>query len=303
MLFSEVYSTYFNAVAEILTEALQGCLTDTRINAIIREKAFSESVLTILPAIKNEEWLILNKSLRTPIRHTPKMPLTVLQKRWLKSLLADPRIALFSPDSAGLEDVTPLYDPEDFVYFDRYADGDPYHEAAYIENFHTILAAFQQRRRVFIRFSSGKGGTLSGSFIPYSLEYSPKDDKFRLITAGGSRHATINLARITLCELRGGFADGEVLPPPKHVVPLTLELKDERNALERVMLHFSNHRKETARIGDSIYRMTLWYDSDDETEILIRILSFGPMIRVISPDSFVRQIKERLKKQIRCGLD
>jgi predicted DNA-binding transcriptional regulator YafY len=145
---------------------------------------------------------------------------------------------------------------------------------------------------VYIRFSGGKGGTLSGSFIPHSLEYSPKDDKFRLITAGGSRHATINLARISLCELRGTFSECDVLPPSKHMVPLTLELLDERNALERVLLHFSNYRKETERIGDSLYRMTLWYDSDDETEILIRILSFGPMIRVTSPDSFIRQIKE-----------
>lgn len=43
--------------------------------------------------------------------------------------------------------------------------------------------------------------------------------------------------------------------------------------------------------------MTVWYDKDDETELLIRILSFGPMIRVIEPESFVELVRERIAKQ------
>ena len=94
MLFSEVYSAYFNAVAFILREALQGELSEKRINQIINEKAFSESILTIRPALKNEEWLLLNRKGQTPIQKSPEMPLTTLQKRWLKALLTDPRICL-----------------------------------------------------------------------------------------------------------------------------------------------------------------------------------------------------------------
>ena len=41
---------------------------------------------------------------------------------------------------------------------------------------------------------------------------------------------------------------------------------------------------------------------DDETEIVIRVLSFGPMIKVIAPEHFENLIKERLIKQKSCGL-
>lgn len=39
-----------------------------------------------------------------------------------------------------------------------------------------------------------------------------------------------------------------------------------------------------------------------ETEIVIRILSFGPMIKVVAPAHFENLIKERLIKQKSCGL-
>lgn len=64
------------------------------------------------------------------VSHLPKLPLTGLQQRWLKSIIADRRISLFLSDSdlawAGelLKDTEPLFDEEDFYYFDRFKDGD-----------------------------------------------------------------------------------------------------------------------------------------------------------------------------------
>ena len=63
------------------------------------------------------------------------------------------------------------------------------------------------------------------------------------------------------------------------------------------MLHFSDLEKETERIADRRYRITLRYRQGDETEILIRILSFGPVLKVIEPEGMVAQIRERLAKQ------
>ncbi len=51
------------------------------------------------------------------------------------------------------------------------------------------------------------------------------------------------------------------------------------------------------------YQITLRYDHDDETELLIRVLSFGPMLRVVGPESFISLIRERLVKQKDCGLN
>ena len=44
--------------------------------------------------------------------------------------------------------------------------------------------------------------------------------------------------------------------------------------------------------------MTVTYDREDETEMVIRILSFGPMVRVTAPQHFTELIRERLKKQL-----
>jgi len=297
VLFNEVYSAYFNAVAFILREVLRGGITEKRINQIINEKAFSESILAIRPALKNEEWLLLNRDGKTPIRKPPEMPLTTLQKRWMKALLTDPRIALFEPDVSGLEDAEPLFNANDFVYFDRYDDGDPFTDENYINNFQTILAALKERRKLKINHGNRRGKRITGTFIPYRLEYSRKDDKFRLITAGGWYSHMINLARINHCEVLEVYDEGEIIPPTHREVSLTFDLIDERNALERVMLHFIDCRKETRRLDGRRYHVTLWYDLQDETEMLIRILSFGPMIRVISPENLITQIKERIFKQ------
>lgn len=297
MLFSEVYSAYFNAVAAIIRETIQDGITEKRILQISKDKAFTESILTIQPSIKNEEWLVLNKEFHTPIKNPPQMPLTALQKRWLKALLTDPRIALFEPDISGLEDIEPLFIYDDFVFFDRYADGDPYTDKNYIAHFKTILTALKERRRVYVKYRNRYNRTLQGEFIPYKLEYSAKDDKFRLETAGGRCSAYINLARIDECELLAWYKDDELEPPKRSECSILFTLKDERNALDRVMLHFSDCRKETRRLEEYSYQVELWYKAEDETEILIRILSFGPMLKVASPDSFIKLIRDRLAMQ------
>ncbi|MBQ1230661.1 MAG: WYL domain-containing protein, partial [Clostridia bacterium] len=73
--------------------------------------------------------------------------------------------------------------------------------------------------------------------------------------------------------------------------------KDERNALERAMLHFSHLNKETERIGENLYKLTVFYEREDETELLIRVLSFGPVLKVVFPDDFRKKLVHRLEKQ------
>ena len=44
MLFSEIYGSYFNVVAAVLSEASAGCLTDRRMTELIQAEAFAESI-------------------------------------------------------------------------------------------------------------------------------------------------------------------------------------------------------------------------------------------------------------------
>ena len=297
MIFSEIYGSYFKAVSAILSKAVDGNLTDRELTRTVLANAFGESLITIPAKLTDGSWPLLNADFTTPLRHRPHTPLTLLEKQWLKALLLDPRVRLFGPSEEGLEDVEPLFTPDQFVYFDRYEDGDDYDDPRYIAHFRTILQAMREQRKLRIRYRGHRGVRHSYICIPYRLEYSPKDDKFRLITAGGRRPLTINLSRIDSVGLLEPWDEDEYSPPREHEETLVMELYDSRNALERAMLHFSDLEKETEKLDEKRYRITLKYRQSDETELLIRILSFGPVLKVLEPQSMVAQIRERLARQ------
>lgn len=298
MLFSEVYGSYFRVVAAVLSEAAEKTLTAEKLTAIVQEKAFAESVLSIPAALRSGAWPLLDRNYRTVLRETPTMPLTTLQKRWMKALLSDPRIALFEPDVSGLEEVEPLYAQDAFVLFDQYADGDPYSDPNYIHCFRTVLRAIREHRRMRLRFHGHTGIRHSVVCAPYRIEYSEKDNKFRVLAVGARRSNTVNLARVRSCELLEAYDPAALTIPEEPLQELTLLLRDERNGLERVLLHFSHFEKETQKLNELLYRITLRYDKDDETELLIRVLSFGPVLEVTSPDTFRQLLKTRIQKQL-----
>ena len=118
----------------------------------------------------------------------------------------------------------------------------------------------------------------------------------------GCKYRQLNLGRIIYCQLYTGTGLWNEKPEAMQIRELTLQINDERNALERVMLHFAHFEKQAERVDDNKYLLHLKYYATDETEIVIRVLSFGPCVKVISPDSFVGLIKERLEEQKRCGV-
>ena len=160
--------------------------------------------------------------------------------------------------------------------------------------------AIKEKRWVRIRFDSHTGIPHTHIIMPYRIEYSAKDDKFRVLGSGNRSAYTVNIARIKDCTLMEQ-SDIHVFRKPRQRL-LVFRLVDERNALERILLHFSHFEKETVRLDDRSYQVTLHYEKDDETELLIRVLSFGPMIKVIAPHNFIELVKKRLTKQQSCGL-
>ena len=297
MLFSEIYSSYFNAVAQILGLATEGKLTGKALTEAIQEQAFEESVLVIPKALKSERWPLLTRTFETPLLEKPTMPLTDLQKQWLKVLLKDPRIGLFSPSTEGLEDVEPLCDPESVVFFDRYGDGDPFQDRNYIRNFQTILQALREDGSVRIRYRAAGGNERRYDCRPIHLEYSGRDDKFRLIAEGWKRILTLNLGRMITVERRETQETELGEFPEDGEREMTLELTDERDAMRRAIISFSDLEKETVRLDEKHYRIHLWYRQEDETDLLIRILSFGPVLRVTEPAELVDQVIARLRRQ------
>ena len=288
MIFSELYSAYYNTVAAVLKAACDHPLQKGELRRIVDRKAFGESVLNIEPALTEERWQLLLRDGTTPIRHAPTMPLTLLQKRWLKAVSLDPRIRLFTDGDLELPDVEPLFTPADICVFDTYLDGDPYADEGYIRHFRLILEAIKTGTPLRIDCVNRRGRVLHPTLMPEYLEYSEKDDKFRVIGYTPDIFMSL-LIGTKLDNQPGAEAYKSVFT---YIIVFAV--------IARVLMHFAHFEKQAEKIDQDRYRLFITYDYADETEMVIRILSFGPMVRVTAPDPFVDLIRDRLIRQKNC---
>ena len=302
MIFSELYSAYYNAIADILSGIIGGEHNEKELAKAVIDRAFGESVLTIMPSLKSEKWQLVHKDMTTALEHKPTMPLTTLQKQWLKAISLDPRIRLFDVKFEGLDGAYPLFTKEDYYVYDKYGDGDPYEDEEYVKKFRVILEAIRNGTQIKFEMTNRFGKPMFVRCYPKRIEYSEKDDKFRVVTAGWNAVSTVNIAKMSSCVHYTGpkSLTGEERAAEYDTV--TLRVLDERNALERVMLHFAHFEKQAEKLGRKRYLVKIKYSLADETEMVIRILSFGPLVEVIGSEKFRNLVIERLKKQKNCEL-
>lgn len=298
MIFNEIYGCYYNVVTKIIGLAIDGKLTESKMNEIASEYAFEESFLTIVPALKNQDWQLIDHKFETPIVNKPAMPMTTLEKRWLKTILLDPRIALFQIPLGELENVEPLFEPEDIVYFDRYLDGDRYEEPLYIENFHRIRQAIKEHNKVKIKFWNRKNRERTQIIAPIKIEYSDKEDKFRVLSAGRWNIRTINMGRIIQCTTLDETFPKELCLQTRKKDTLIFELTDERDVLERAMMKFAHYKKKVEKVDDKLFQVEMEYDVEDETDVLIQMMSFGSYVKILAPDKMRKELCKRIERQL-----
>ncbi len=356
-LFDELFSCYFSTIYHVLREAANKELTDAELRKLVSKTSdyygfpttTSFIIGVAIDAGKNEEaaedkdaWPFFDRIEKEKryingtsekivyvnkgrLNNLSTIPLSRVEKMWLKSIFSDPRIKLFVEDNtilSDLNDVDPLFDWDDYVLFDQYADGDPYQDEHYIEMFRKVLKAVRNHSRLAIKFrkvNNKLGFSQDDSYELATkprlgtvlidadyLEYSERDDKFRLVGDNPRFGRTIvNIASILNCDEaeRTDASNAEIKRnsmKDSFQKKVIFELKDDRNALERFLMHFSHYEKETEYIRDvKQYRITVNYDEVDEKDVVIRVLSFGPYVKVVDPDSFIEIIRDRLQRQIR----
>lgn len=136
---------------------------------------------------------------------------------------------------------------------------------------------------------------------PLTIEYSLKNNRFRLQAkrkvGNGWRDITLNVSNIMTVHPLKENPGTEIFFLKQQLASIVCLLRDERSALERATFHFFNYRKTIER-SDELYRITIFYEKNDETELLINVLSFGARLTVIEPATFVDQIKKRLVMQL-----
>lgn len=315
-LFSEIYNCYYNIIKDMLRG--NKAISKAELEAVITKDGFFETSLYLAPKLASGEWSFFEKAedlYVSTLDSEPPTVLSLLQKRWLKAILADSRIRLFFTDEQlnilrnALSDIEPLFKQEDFYIYDSFADGDNYADDTYRMNFQIILNAIKKGQFLDIIFQSHVNKRVHFHYLPCKLEYSVRNNCFRLLaieSRGRSqdRFYTINLSRISELKETGKFADNNsdydidtYITKGYHSEPVTFIIKNERNALERAMLQFANYKKNTTRIDDTTYKCEIFYNKSNETELLIEVLSFGPAIRVVGNEHFLKLLKERLRRQ------
>lgn len=314
-LFSEIYSCYYQVLRHLLT--CQNALAIDEIRSQICKEGFEESLLAIIPKLESGSWNLFKKNgelYLSKIDSSFLTPLSRLQQSYLKTLLSDPRMGLFLSqeqlESLGsmLDSVKPLWNQDQIYYYDRFTDGDPYKDENYRSNFRTLLKAQKHNQYVDLDYTSPSGTRVHHYYVPSRLEYSVKNDKFRLlalkqIKSGRLRLETLNIARIQSVRPVDKFFTSQIdlnalIQDSYYKEPLRLHILNKRNALERAMLHFANYKKNTKKIGENTYECLIYYNQSMETELLIEVLSFGPMLKVMGNDRFLASLKNRLRKQM-----
>lgn len=313
-LFSEIYSCYYRVLRHLLCS--QNPLTIKEIYNRICQEGFEESLLSIVPKIESGAWDLFQKngdlylSKLSPFFTTP---LSALEKSYLKALLSDPRIGLFLDEKQRetlwhmLASVPPLWKQEQFCYYDRFADGDPYQDKTYRQNFRILLEAQKKHQYLDIDYNSPKGNRVHHYYVPVRLEYSVKNDKFRVLALEQNPHRQkkleiLNIDRMETVKptdkiLSSSVDINSIIQKSYYKEPLKLHIINKRNALERAMLHFANYEKNTMKIDEKLYECLIYYNQNMETELLIEVLSFGPMLTVIGNERFLKSLKTRLKRQ------
>lgn len=313
-LFSEIYSCYYRVLRHLLCS--QNPLTIKEIYNRICQEGFEESLLSIIPKIEDGSWDLFKKEgdlYLSKLSPAFAIPLTDLEKSFLKALLADERILLFlDPEQRKtlnemLASVRPLWRQEQFYYYDRFTDGDPYEDETYRHNFRLLLEAQKNRQFVDIDYNSPKGNRVHHYYVPIRLEYSAKNDKFRLLALAQNPHRRnkleiLNIDRIACAQLTDNTLSSSIdinslIQNSYYQEPLKLHIINKRNALERAMLHFANYEKNTTKIDENTYECQIYYNQSMETELLIEVMSFGPMLTVIGNERFLNILKARLNRQ------
>ncbi|MDE6844998.1 MAG: WYL domain-containing protein [Lachnospiraceae bacterium] len=313
-LFSEVYNCYFQVIKSLIEK--KNFISEKEVTLHIKNTCFEESILYLLPKLTEQGWGFYEKQdglLHSRLSENFYVPLTDLQKSYIKAILLDDKISLFLDDkeieaiSDAFSDVEPLYLPDDFYYYDRFADKDDYKNPDYRNHFRTILSAIQNHEYIDILYESRYHRRLHHSYLPCRIEYSIKNDCFRLLAIEARANQNPKVITLNLCRIREVTPTGKTvkeLPNINQLLqhscyhePVRILIKNRRNALARAMLQFANYEKSTRKLDEDTYECLIYYNKETETELLIEILSFGPMIKVVGNETFLRQIKERLKRQ------
>lgn len=336
-LFNELFSRYAIVLAESVLEC-SGKNSSSSLDEVLKRnisrsfKYYSqeecEKVRKTLRACMEEAELVNGKGETRFILEQSNylydvLPLTKLELRWLMTVLEDPLATVFfsneqiSKLKKAIQDVSFEVKPfkmSAINYFDRYNFEERHLRAGEVHIRHSKEEAYFIRKvykaiifgeKTKIEYKNWRGEKRYVTCKPAWLEYSRRDDIFRIWYINENKICIINISRILRITVLKNkkynkFEQREELRKLYNQTMTEIQIEfyqGEKNLPDRLLTEFSLWKKKCIYdINTQKYTMILYYSTLDEKEILIRLLSYGPYVRVIASEK--NYILSELKKRV-----
>ncbi|OOM71481.1 hypothetical protein CLPUN_49480 [Clostridium puniceum] len=181
------------------------------------------------------------------------------------------------------------------------------------EDFYIILDGIIKEKPIIYTNIDKNGNEYKNQLaLPIRIEYSLKDNKFRASLYSFKEERSIMVNLHTLKDVKIAEKDIEIseninleinredvlknLKEKKYSeTPITIELEDIRGAMERCFMSFSSFERSSRAISKNKYEIDIYYYAFEEADVIRKIMSLGPYVKVKSP----KRVKEIIVENIR----
>ena len=224
---------------------------------------------------------------------------TILQSKYAKLLMSDKMIDELLDT---LKDVEPIELDRFYVSLPSISRK---HGDGFTEKIRILLDAVRNNKEIVYSNNTGKENYINRHGFPIRIEYSVLYDMFHLSlwSSEEDRPVKININKMYDVGLTDGIwkekkSPAEMLETRRCKEPVVIEMKigdDSNNTFERIMLQFAVYDTRIVDMIDDKYRISISYYEFDKEVVLNQLFSFGPYIKVLSPDDVINNLIERIK--------
>lgn len=243
------------------------------------------------------------------------LPLTNIERLWLKAIFeSDFCNCFFSKEEREILGETfnvvsnDLFDFKWIEYFDQYQSVKNYYEdEKYCAFFKVMLTAIKNKNKVIVTNHSQYGKISRYKCSPIRFEYSKRDNIFRVyVVTEQEKIYKLNMERLENVEmlLDEHFDDELVVESINKYVErnrrkLVLLFDDRENVPDRILNEFSPWEKACEKWKNKTYKLTLFYDIDEQNDIVIRLLKYCHLVYIESDSGGVMdELKKRYELQL-----
>lgn len=328
-LFHEYKNKYFHLVFRILNLAKNGLYKDEIIR-LIEEEEYDEKVIG--KDFKTFEGMILNQygkednfnfleeregKYYSILNSEDSIPLKVrfskLEKSWLNGMIKEPVVqALLGKETlkkleTALTDMKEKGSNQIIEFTNKVQNGFDIDLEKLSKDFYTILEGIINEKPILYSNVDKNGNEYNNQLaIPIRIEYSLKDNKFRasLYSLDEKRSILVNLHTLKEVKIANNVDSNikrkDVLKKLKEKkyseVPITIELEDIRGAMERCFMSFSSFERNSRTISKNKYEIDIYYYTFEEDEVIRKIMSLGPYVKVKAPNRVREIIIDKIKR-------